>query len=138
MDANSPPPTPDLGAPENFIQRELSLIDFQKRVLGQSMDPTTPLLERIRFLVITATNLDEFFEIRVSGLKQRIRYGATSTDESGKRKSGSSACPKPPSGFWNFASSASTSSAEPPAKWKLQRACSNGRACVVRNVIACV
>ena len=83
MDANSPPPTPDLGAPENFIQRELSLIDFQKRVLGQSMDPTTPLLERIRFLVITATNLDEFFEIRVSGLKQRIRYGATSTDESG-------------------------------------------------------
>lgn len=73
----------ELSLPANFIQRELSLIDFQKRVLAQSMDPTTPLLERIRFLVITATNLDEFFEIRVSGLKQRIRYGATSTDESG-------------------------------------------------------
>ncbi len=59
-----------------YINRELSLLEFHKRVLAQALDPDVPLLERLRFLCITCTNLDEFFEIRVAGLKQRIELGA--------------------------------------------------------------
>ncbi len=59
-----------------YINRELSLLEFHKRVLAQALDPELPLLERLRFLCITCTNLDEFFEIRVAGLKQRIEIGA--------------------------------------------------------------
>jgi polyphosphate kinase len=57
--------------PEYFINRELSALEFSRRVLHQAKDPATPLLERLKFLCIVSTNLDEFFEIRVSGLKQR-------------------------------------------------------------------
>ncbi|MDH3432703.1 MAG: polyphosphate kinase 1 [Gammaproteobacteria bacterium] len=59
-----------------YINRELSQFEFNKRVLAQAHDPTIPLLERLRFLCITCTNLDEFFEIRVAALKQRIEIGA--------------------------------------------------------------
>ena len=59
-----------------YINRELSLLEFNKRVLAQAQDPSVPLLERLRFLCITCTNLDEFFEIRVAGLKQRMEIGA--------------------------------------------------------------
>jgi polyphosphate kinase len=59
-----------------YINRELSLLEFHKRVLAQAMDPSVPLLERLRFLCISCTNLDEFFEIRVAGLKQRMELGA--------------------------------------------------------------
>ena len=59
-----------------YINRELSLLEFNKRVLAQALDPDVPLLERLRFLCITCTNLDEFFEIRVAGLKQRMELGA--------------------------------------------------------------
>ena len=59
-----------------YINRELSLLEFQKRVLAQARDPDVPLLERLRFLCISCTNLDEFFEIRVAGLKQRMEIGA--------------------------------------------------------------
>jgi len=59
-----------------YINRELSQFEFSKRVLAQAQDPNVPLLERLRFLCITCTNLDEFFEIRVAALKQRIEIGA--------------------------------------------------------------
>jgi len=59
-----------------YINRELSLFEFHKRVLAQAFDPELPLLERLRFLCISCTNLDEFFEIRVAGLKQRLEIGA--------------------------------------------------------------
>ncbi len=59
-----------------YINRDLSLLEFNKRVLAQAEDPDVPLLERLRFMCISCTNLDEFFEIRVAGLKQRIEIGA--------------------------------------------------------------
>ena len=65
-----------LPASELYINRELSMLEFNKRVLAMAEDPAVPLLERLRFLCITCTNLDEFFEIRVAGLKQRMELGA--------------------------------------------------------------
>ncbi len=62
---------------DQYINRELSMLEFNKRVLAQAQDPSVPLLERLRFLCITCTNLDEFFEIRVAGLKQRMEIGAS-------------------------------------------------------------
>jgi polyphosphate kinase len=63
--------TPNLKLPEYYINRELSALEFNRRVLHQAKDRSIPLLERLKFLCIVSTNLDEFFEIRVSGLQQR-------------------------------------------------------------------
>lgn len=62
----------DLRRPDLYFNRELSLLEFNRRVLAQSRDESVPLLERLRFLCISSTNLDEFFEIRVAGLKQKM------------------------------------------------------------------
>lgn len=73
----------NLKAPEHYINRELSFLDFNHRVLAQAHDESLPLLERIRFLGISCANLDEFFEIRVAGLKQRLELGSLSTGPDG-------------------------------------------------------
>lgn len=72
MDAPVTPPA------DKYINRELSLLEFNGRVLEQARDATIPILERLRFLCISCTNLDEFFEVRVAALKQRLEIGAGS------------------------------------------------------------
>ncbi len=69
----------NLKLPEYYINRELSLLEFNRRVIDQARDGTVPLLERLKFLCIASNNLDEFFEIRVSGLKHQVKYGSVQT-----------------------------------------------------------
>ncbi|MGJ8668280.1 MAG: polyphosphate kinase 1 [Oceanococcus sp.] len=63
--------------PENFFNRELSLLEFNRRVLAQARDERVPLLERLKYLCISCSNLDEFFEVRVAGLQQKFSAGAS-------------------------------------------------------------
>lgn len=70
----------DLKHPELYLNRELSLIQFQRRVLAQATDKSMPLLERLRFLCISSSNLDEFFQIRVAGLMHRAALESSSGD----------------------------------------------------------
>jgi polyphosphate kinase len=69
-----PPPEPDLEDPGLYLNRELSLLEFNRRVLAQAQDERVPLLERLRFLTICGSNLDEFFEVRVAGLRQHVAF----------------------------------------------------------------
>lgn len=73
----------NLDAPELYLNRELSLLEFNHRVLEQARNPDTPLLERLRFLCISSRNMDEFFEIRVAGLIQQVEYGAIQVGQDG-------------------------------------------------------
>ena len=66
-----------------FLNRELSLLEFHARVLEEALDETNPLLERLKFLAIFSSNLDEFFMIRVSGLKEELQHGITERSSDG-------------------------------------------------------
>ena len=67
--------SPDLEAPELYLHRELSTLEFQARVLELARDPQVPLLERLRFMTIVSSNLDEFFEVRVASMMERVKLG---------------------------------------------------------------
>ncbi len=66
--------------PDHYLNRELSWLEFNARVLEEAHDPATPLLERLKFLAIFSSNLDEFFEIRVAGLQQQLYAGLEPQD----------------------------------------------------------
>lgn len=68
-------PLRDNISPELYINRELSWIEFNKRVLNEARNSSHPLLERVKFVAIFSSNLDEFFMIRVSGLEEQVKSG---------------------------------------------------------------
>lgn len=74
-------------SPSSYINRDLSLLQFHLRVLAQAASPRHPLLERLFFLIIFSSNLDEFFEIRVAGIMQKLNIGDVSTSAHGMRPS---------------------------------------------------
>ena len=71
-------------SPARFLNRELQMLAFNRRVLAQAENKEMPLLERLKFLAIVSSNMDEFFEIRVAGLKEQIKLGALSRTTDGK------------------------------------------------------
>ncbi len=79
----TPPKPIDLQDPALYLNRELSWLEFNARVLEQARDVCVPLLERLRFLAISSNNLDEFFEIRVAGLQQQAAFGIATGEADG-------------------------------------------------------
>lgn len=80
-------PLPRLDSPELYLNPHLSLLAFQRRVFEEARDPATPLLERVKFLSILASNMDEFFMVRVAGLWQQIETRTTEISMDGRSPS---------------------------------------------------
>jgi len=80
-------PPKDLNDPQWYLNRELSWLEFNKRVLEEAEDPNHPLLERVKFLAIFFNNLDEFFMIRISGLREQLSSGVLEASLDGKSPS---------------------------------------------------
>ncbi|MDQ1383331.1 MAG: polyphosphate kinase [Actinomycetota bacterium] len=79
----SPPDTPTAPDSSRYLNRELSMLEFQARVLALAEDPSLPLLERAKFLAIFSGNIDEFFQVRVAGIKEQLAVGVRSTSPDG-------------------------------------------------------
>jgi len=77
----------DLSDPNLYLNRELTWLEFNKRVLAEARDPRTPLLERVKFVSIVCSNLDEFFMKRIGGLKQQVGAGVTELSVDGRAPS---------------------------------------------------
>src|SRR5277367_2012114 len=69
--------------PQHLLNRELSWLDYNQRVLEEALDPGTPLLDRLKFFCAFSSNLDEFFEVRVAGLKQQMESAAVERSPDG-------------------------------------------------------
>src|SRR5262245_44707898 len=88
MTTQTPESVPDIDSPvlqdpSLFINRELSWLEFNERCLAEALSPDLPLLERVRFLAIFSNNLDEFYMVRVSGLKDQVTAGVLETPPDG-------------------------------------------------------
>ena len=77
------PKTNDLASPSLYINRELSLLEFQRRVLEEAWDENSPLLERLKFIAIFGSNMDEFFMVRVSGIRKQVEAGVMGFSQDG-------------------------------------------------------
>jgi polyphosphate kinase len=76
--------SPPLNDPGLYTNRELSLLEFQRRVFAEACDESNPLLERVKFLSILSSNLDEFFMVRFAGLRQQVESGVTELSIDGR------------------------------------------------------